>query len=75
MLVYRQMKAVMNNWEDSKSNSTGSESGSKEWEFLIEFLKHTDHSMLLHICRKLTNYLLLLGVNEASDLFIVHPIT
>ena len=73
MLVYRQMKAVMNNWEDSKSNSTGSESGSKEWEFLIEFLKHTDHSMLLHICRKLTNYLLLLGVNEASDLFYCSP--
>ncbi|MGI6085285.1 MAG: PEP/pyruvate-binding domain-containing protein [Acetivibrionales bacterium] len=69
MLVYRQMKSVMNDWETSKSNSLSTEKGLKEWEVVIEFLKHTDHSMLLHICRKLTNYLLILGVNEASDLF------
>ena len=73
MLVYRQMKSVMNDWEVSKSNPVGSENGLKEWEFVIEFLKHTDHSMLLHICRKLTNYLLILGVNEASDLFNSSP--
>lgn len=65
MLVYRQMKSVMNDWETSKSNSSKTE----EWEVVIEFLKHTDSSMLLHICRKLTNYLLILGVNEASALF------
>ncbi len=69
MLVYRQMKSVMTDWEISKSNSLSSDKGLKEWEFVIEFLKHTDHSMLLHVCRKLTNHLLILGVNEASGIF------
>ncbi len=69
MLVYRRMKSVMSNWESSESNSINSDKGKKEWEFVVEFLKHTDHSMLLHVCRKLTNYLLILGINEASDLF------
>ena len=69
MLVYRQMKSVMSGWEDLKTNPAASENEVKEWEFLVEFLKYTDHSMLLHICRKLTNYLLILGVNEASELF------
>ena len=73
MLVYRQMKSVMNDWEISKSDSNSSENGSKEWEFVIEFLKHTDQSVLLHICRKLINHLLILGVNEASDLFYCPP--
>lgn len=68
MLIYRQMKSVMNEW-GSKTQSSASENTLKEWEVMIEFIKHTDHSMLFHMCRKLTNYLLIMGVKEASELF------
>lgn len=68
MLVYRQMKSVMNEWE-SKSHAASPEKALKEWEVMIEFLKHTDHSMLFNICRKLTNHLLIMGVKEASEFF------
>jgi len=74
VLVYRQMKAVMHGWEVSKSESTDSGNEAKEWEFLIDILKNTDHSTLLHICRKLTNCLLILGINEASELFYSSPV-
>jgi len=68
MLVYRQMKSVVNEWK-TRSNTESPEKSLKEWEIMIDFLRHTDHSMLFHICRKLTNHLLILGVKEASGLF------
>lgn len=68
MLVYRQMKSVMNEWE-SKAHADSHDNSLKEWEVMIEFLRHTDRSMLFHMCRKMTNHLLIMGIKEAYELF------
>ena len=66
MVVYRQMCSVMDGWELSKHQPEASKSF-EEWEIIVDFLRHTNPDTLLHICRKLINYLLLVGINEASD--------
>lgn len=65
--VYRQMRSVMDAWELSRPQSEFS-SGQSEWEVIVNFLLITDHKVLLRICRKLINHLLLSGVSEASEI-------
>lgn len=66
MVLYRQIKSVMNQWEISKTQNAGDENRFNEWEVIISFLYQTDKNMLLHICRKMINYLLMNGIKEAS---------
>lgn len=73
MIVYRQMKSVVNDWEMSKAK-TSSESGRGEWQVIVDFFQNTDHSILLHICRKLVNHMMILGIQEASSVFIDAPL-
>lgn len=68
MIVYRQMKSVMSEWELSKQHNSEVSKNNSEWKIIIDFLHHTDQSLLHHICRKLINYLLINGINEASDI-------
>ncbi len=65
--VYRQMRSVMDAWELSRPQSEFS-SGQSEWEVIVNFLLITDHKVLLRICRKMINHLLLNGVAEASGI-------
>ncbi len=69
MLVYRQMKSVMDEWDMAKNQQATSGNGLNEWEVIIGFLRNNDHALLRHICRKLTNYLLINGITEASEVF------
>lgn len=64
MIIYRQMKSVVDEWELSKSQNTEASKDYDQWEVIIDFFRHTDHSMLLHISRKLITHLLLNGVNS-----------
>lgn len=66
MIVYRQMRSVVDDWKTSGPEPQGFESGS-EWKVIVDFFRNTDHTILLHICRKLINYMLIMGVKEASD--------
>ncbi len=69
MLIYRRMKSVMNEWETARAKQPSDESGLNEWEVIIDFLRQNDHALLRHICRKLTNHMLINGVIEASRIF------
>jgi pyruvate,water dikinase len=68
MLIYRRMKSVMNEWETAKERQPSDEN-KHEWEVIIDFLRQNDHALLRHVCRKLTNHLLINGVIEASRVF------
>lgn len=68
-MEYRQMKTVFNEWEVSRSQTDGSNEKNTEFMVMLDFFRHSDRSLLLHICRKLVNYMLISGVKEASQVF------
>ncbi|MBP7174887.1 MAG: nucleotidyltransferase domain-containing protein [Thermoclostridium sp.] len=72
MIVYRQMKSMMNSWDHPMQPSGDNDSSG--WKVIIDFLKNTDHSLLLHLCRKLINYMLILGIQEASEVLNDAPV-
>ncbi len=67
MIIYRRMKSVMSEWEAAKSQQFPLRTSANEWEVILDFLRQSDHALLTHICRKLTNYLLINGITDASD--------
>lgn len=71
MIIFRQMKSVINGWELAKTEKTGigTENGYNEWQVILDFLRQSDHESLAYICRKMTNYLLISGNKEASEVF------
>ena len=69
MLIYRRMKSVMDDWETAREKQSSDEIRLNEWEIIVDFLRQNDHALLRHICRKLTNHLLISGVIEASGIF------
>lgn len=73
IIVYRQMKSVVNSWDNSvqPSDEGGNSAG---WKAIIDFLKNSDHNLLLHLCRKLINYMLILGIKEASEVLNDAPV-
>jgi len=66
-MEYRQMKTVFNEWEVSRSQQD--EEKNTELMVMLDFFRHADRSLLLHVCRKLVNYMLISGVKEASQVF------
>lgn len=66
IVFYRDMKLVLNEWETSRKQ--GEPSSNQEWKVILDFLRDTDQDMLLNICRKMINHLLINGVNEASGI-------
>lgn len=68
MIVYRQMKSVIDDWEISKTHTANSNHGSQEWGVILEFIQNTNHGILMHLCQKLINHMLILGIKEASHL-------
>ena len=69
MITYRQMKSVMNEWSDLRNSQNSNENARSNWAVVLDFIRHSDHSLLTHICRKLTNHLLINGISEAVDIF------
>lgn len=68
-MEYRQMKTVFNEWEVSRSQTDEKNGKNTELMVMLDFFRHSDRSLLLHICRKLVNYMLISGVKEASQVF------
>lgn len=69
-VLYRQMKSVLSDWSQAnKQPKEGSGGGSNDaWKIMLDFFRQGDHELLATICRKLTNYLLIKGVEEASEI-------
>ncbi len=65
-LMYQKLKAVFNRWEDTKEHM-GSRKSS-EWKVVLELLRRTDSDLFFRISRKMLNYLVWQGVDEASVL-------
>lgn len=65
MISYRQLKSRISGQLDLKSQQPGG----NDWGIIIDFLRHTDHAILKHICRKLTYHLMINGVREVSDIY------
>lgn len=73
IIVYRRMKSVMNSWSDCMQPSEDPEN-SAGWKVITDFLLNSDHNLLLHLCRKLINYMLILGIKEASEVLNDAPV-
>lgn len=69
MLLYRQMKLVLDQWEVARTQSCDYENSLSEWKVIINFLQKTDRNMLLYLCRKMINLLTMKGIKEASTIF------
>lgn len=65
-LMYQKLKKVFNRWEDTKEN-IGSRKSS-EWKVVLELLRRTDSDLFFRISRKMLNYLVWQGVDEAGVL-------
>ncbi|HHW47088.1 MAG TPA: pyruvate, phosphate dikinase, partial [Clostridiaceae bacterium] len=66
-ILRRQMEQILREWEIAKKQLT-SGSASTEWKIIIDLLSRTDDNMLLHVCRKMINYLSWCGIKEAVDI-------
>ena len=65
-LMYQKLKAVFNRWEDTKEHMGSRKSN--EWKVVLELLRRTDSDLFFRISRKMLNYLVWQGVDEAGVL-------
>ena len=65
-LMYQKLKTVFNRWESTKDTMGTRKSG--EWKVILELLRRTDSDLFMRISRKMLNYLVWQGIEEASDL-------
>jgi hypothetical protein len=54
-------------WNLSKGQLYEGNAPLSEWKVIVDLISRTDQSMLLHICRKMINYLCLTGIKEAEE--------
>jgi len=65
-LMYIKLKMVFNQWETTKSKLAQKKAG--EWQVILELLRRTDPDLFIRISRKMLNYLMWNGVDEAEYL-------
>ncbi|MDD4775582.1 MAG: PEP/pyruvate-binding domain-containing protein, partial [Syntrophomonas sp.] len=66
-IQHRYMEQVIQEWNTSKSGLYLNGEPPNEWMIILDLIGRTDQSMLLHLCRKMINYLYLSGVREAEE--------
>ncbi len=66
-IQHRYMDQVIQEWNTSKSGLYLSGEPVNEWMIILDLIGRTDQGMLLHLCRKMINYLYLSGVREAEE--------
>ncbi|MEJ6950792.1 PEP/pyruvate-binding domain-containing protein [Natronospora cellulosivora (SeqCode)] len=66
-ILQRHMEEVLREWNISRQNEDNNKEKHNEWMVIVDLLKRTDQEMLLHISRKMLNYLFSRGVNEAKE--------
>jgi len=66
-ILQRDFEPVLREWNLSKGQPNGGGAPLSEWMVVVDLMSRTDQSMLLHICRKMINYLCLSGIKEAEE--------
>ena len=66
-ILQRDFEPVLREWNLSKGQPNGGGAPLSEWMVIVDLMSRTDRSMLLHICRKMINYLCLSGIKEAEE--------
>lgn len=64
---HRRIKEVLLEWEQPLSQNSLRGSG-QDWVVIVDLLRRTDPDMLMHVCRRMLNHLLVSGVKEAEDI-------
>jgi len=64
---HRYMEQVIEEWNASKNGLYAHGESLNEWMIILDLVARTDQGMLLHICRKMINYLYLSGIREAEE--------
>ncbi len=65
-IIYQKLKVVFNKWESTKQDISVKQSG--EWQIVLELIKRSDPEVFLRISRKMLNYLVWKGIEEADEL-------
>lgn len=65
-IMYQKLKSVFNKWESTKQNITEKQSG--EWQIVLELIQRSDPDVFLRVSRKMLNYLIWKGIEEADEL-------
>jgi len=65
-LVHRNLRAAMADLEAARRSAGKHEEG--QWFIILDFLRRTDHTLLLRIARRMANYLAWNGVEDAIRL-------
>ena len=65
-LMYQRLKLVFDKWETTKQDMSTKRVG--EWEVILELLRRTDTDLYIRISRKMLNFLIWSGVEEAEEL-------
>ena len=65
-LLYRRLKSIFSQWESTKKEFINRKSG--EWQVILELLRRTDPELFFRISRKMLNYLIWQGYNEAEKI-------
>lgn len=68
VVLHRRMEHVLREWDRAKQELSQKQNGSKEWLVIIDLLRRTDKSMLIHICQKMIKYLTWSGIDEAAQI-------
>ncbi|MGE5606148.1 MAG: PEP/pyruvate-binding domain-containing protein [Bacteroidota bacterium] len=66
VILHRRMEHILREWERAKQELSGEQNAGKEWMVIIDLLRRTDKSMLIHICQKMIKYLSWSGIDEAA---------
>ncbi len=65
-LLYRRLKSIFSQWESTKKEFINRKPG--EWQVILELLRRTDPELFFRISRKMLNYLIWQGYNEAEQI-------
>lgn len=66
-ILQRYIEPVLRELGQSKGEVFEGRVQLSEWMVIVDLVSKTDQSMLLHICRKMINYLCLSGIKEAEE--------
>lgn len=66
-ILQRYIEPVLRGWHLPKNPTYDGGASINEWMVIVDLVSKTDKNMLLHICRKMINYLCLSGIKEAEE--------
>jgi hypothetical protein len=66
LVVVRRLQAMLHEWQ--AQDGTVPSLDRPEWWVIVEFLRHTDHHLLMRVSRRMINYLCWNGIDQAHEL-------